>query len=125
MLNTEMLTAYVNTYASLDEDALWDSWTERDLEKLVLDTLNKVGCYAYKLPDKETELILPDLICHYVSENKRQYTTYIELKTPRGRLSKNQTLSFSNLEQYCEVIVVKSIKDFMSFLSTIKQRYNS
>lgn len=122
MLNKDMLVAYINTYESLKEDELWNSWTERDLEKLVLDTLNKIGCYSYKLPDKETELVLPDLICHYVTENGRQYTTYVELKTPRGRLSKNQTISFSNLESYCEIKIVKSIKDFSDFLKDIKKR---
>lgn len=122
MINGEMLQAYIHTYASLDESDLWDSWTERDFEKLVLDTLNKIGCYSYKLPDKETELVLPDLICHYITGDNTRHTVYIELKTPKGRLSKNQTISFSNLEQYCEVVIVKSIKDFTEFLTAIKER---
>lgn len=123
-MNIDMLNSYIKTYDPFDESSLWDSWTERDLEKLVLDTLNKCGCYAYKLPDKETDLVLPDLICHYVAESKLRYTTYIELKTPKGRLSKNQTISFSNLEPYCEVIVIKSIKDFVNFLKVIELRYH-
>lgn len=117
MVNTEMLRAYIRTYDSLDESELWGSWTERDFEKLVLDTLNKSGCYAYKLPDKETELVLPDLICHYATEDGvSKYTIYIEVKTPKGRLSKNQTISFANLEPYCDIYVIKSIRDFSSLL---------
>lgn len=117
MVNEEILRAYIRTYESLDESDLWGSWTERDFEKLVLDTLNKSGCYAYKLPDKETDLVLPDLICHYTNgDGTTKFTIYIEIKTPKGRLSKNQTISFSNLEPYCDVYVVKSIKDFSDLL---------
>lgn len=117
MINEEMLKAYIRTYDSLDESELWNSWTERDFEKLILDTLNKSGCYAYKLPDKGTDLVLPDLLCHYTGEDGAdKHTIYIEIKTPKGRLSKNQTISFSNLEPYCDVYIVKSIKDFSDLL---------
>lgn len=116
MINTEKIKAYISTFDGLDEKSLWEGWSERDFEKLVLDTLNLSGCYAYKLPDKETELVLPDLIVHWVTQDNVKHTVYIELKKPSGRLSKNQTISFSNLEPYCEVYLINSIGKFSEFL---------
>lgn len=116
MINAEKIKAYISTFDGLDEKSLWEGWSERDFEKLVLDTLNLSGCYAYKLPDKETELVLPDLIVHWVAQDNVKHTVYIELKKPSGRLSKNQTISFSNLEPYCEVYLINSIGKFSEFL---------
>ena len=119
MINTEKIKAYISTFDGLDEKSLWEGWSERDFEKLVLDTLNLSGCYAYKLPDKETELVLPDLIVHWITQDNVKQTVYIELKKPSGRLSKNQTISFSNLEPYCEVYLINSIGKFSEFLKRV------
>lgn len=119
MINEEKIRAYINTFNGLDEKSLWEGWTERDFEKLVLDTLNLVGCYAYKLPDKETELVLPDLIVHWISSDSVKHTAYLELKKPSGRLSKNQTISFSNIQPFCDVHLLNSIGAFSDFLKTI------
>lgn len=116
MTDIGKIKAYISTFDGLDEKLLWEGWSERDFEKLVLDTLNLSGCYAYKLPDKGTELVLPDLIVHWADSGNVKHTAYLELKKPSGRLSKNQAISFSNLESYCEIYVINSIKKFSEFL---------
>lgn len=119
MIDTEKIRAYIHTFDGLDDKTLWDGWTERDFEKLVLDTLNLSGCYAYKLPDKETDLVLPDLIVHWEDICCDKHTAYIELKKPSGKLSKNQTISFSNLQPYCDVYIINSISKFSEFLKNL------
>ena len=117
MIDTEKIRAYIHSFGDLDDKTLWNGWTERDFEKLVLDTLNLSGCYAYKLPDKGTELVLPDLIVHWEDVCCDRHTAYIELKKPSGKLSKNQAISFSNLQSYCDIYVINSIRKFSEFLN--------
>ena len=102
---SEHLTEFMNT-------AL-----ESEIKKLFMDVLRASGIYVIEIPDKTSDLILPDLLCHYRDPKGNSHSLYIETKRKKkGSLQEVQKRSFTVLKEHVDIYVAKTISDWIHII---------
>ena len=101
----EELIDLAQQFREIDNVTYFKISTEAAFEKNLQELLSEIGVLAIKLPDKTSELTLPDLLCHGVRETGEYLSFYIECKVRGKGASKKQKDVFPLLAVYVPVLI--------------------
>ncbi|WP_373027188.1 hypothetical protein [Sulfurimonas sp.] len=106
ILPDDELRSLAQQFRCIDNTNYFKVCSEGAFEKDLQGILGEAGVIAIKVPDKISELVMPDLLCHFVTQDNVMQTFYIECKGKGKKASPRQKSAFPLLGEYVNIFLI-------------------
>lgn len=102
--SSEILHDLADQLEAIDSAGYFKRHSESAFERQAQEIFAQIGVLSIKLPDKTSELTLPDLLNHGITEDGIFITFYMECKRRKKKFSPKQASVFPLLAEYACVL---------------------